>query len=120
MKKIIIKEDKERKLLETLLNEKATSNKVSIVVDFLNQNFKRADNTEMGEDGMLKSKPIVVWVDKHKSPIKPMTDEQLFYLLQNKFKNIYSDKKERDTFIKKIIKAWYYKKISKYGSILEY
>lgn len=119
MKKIILSENKEQKLFQNLLNEKASLDKVSIITNFLDRNFKRADTTEMDENGMVNSKPIVVWIDKHQNPVKMMTDVQLFYLLQEKYKNIIADKKERDTFLKKLIKAWYNKKISKYGSIIE-
>lgn len=121
MKKIIINEDIERKLFQKLINEKTTEiSKVSVVKDFLDKNFKRADTTEMNQEGMVESKPIVVWIDKHENPIKAMTDVQLFYLLQEKFKKLFADKNERDTFLKDMIKSWYHRKISKYGSILKH
>lgn len=119
MKTIIINENKERQLFQSLINEKMTIDKVSVVKDFLDKNFKRADTTELDDSGMVSSKPIVVWIDSHQNPVKTMTDEQLFYVLQEKFKNIIADKEERNSFLKKMLKAWYYNKISKYGSIIE-
>ena len=118
MKKIIISEHNERQLFQNILNEAMTLDKVSIIKDFLDRNFKRADTTEIDDKGMVNSKPLVVWIDKHENPVKTMTDVQLFYLLQEKYKNLFADKTERDTFLKKLIKAWYNKKISKYGTII--
>ena len=118
MKKIIISEKAECQLFQSLINEKQYVDRVSVVKDFLDKNFKRADITDMDEQGMVASKPIVVWIDAHQNPVKTMTDEQLYYVLQEKFKNIIADKNERNTFLKKLIKAWYYRKISKYGSII--
>lgn len=120
MKKIILNEKKEQTLFQNLINEAKYLDKVSIVKDFLDKNFKRADITDFDEKGMIHSNKIVVWVDMHDNPIKSMTDVQLFYLLQEKYKNIFANKTERDTFLKKLIKAWYNKKISKYGTIIEH
>ena len=41
-----------------------------------------------------------------------MNLEDLFWLLQDKFKNIKTDKKERDVFIWDTLKAWYLNKLN--------
>jgi hypothetical protein len=46
-----------------------------------------------------------------------MNAEQLFYLLQDKFKGLYSDTNKRDKLLKQIIKDWYKDKISKHGML---
>jgi hypothetical protein len=51
------------------------------------------------------------------NPIRNMNAEQLFYLLQDKFKNIYADTNKRDILLKQIIKDWYKDKISKHGML---
>jgi hypothetical protein len=50
-------------------------------------------------------------------PLKNMNAEQLFYLLQDKFKGLYADTNKRDKLLKQIIKDWYKDKISKHGML---
>ena len=47
--------------------------------------------------------------DKNKQPLKYMTDKELFYLMQDKFKTMYPDKSVRDNIIKQLIIQWYRK-----------
>ena len=49
-----------------------------------------------------------------------LSDVQLFYIIQDEFKNIISDKEARDNFLKQIIKDWYNKKISKNNTLTAY
>ena len=44
-----------------------------------------------------------------------MNDKQLFYLLQDRFKNLYDDKDVRDRLLIQILKDWFPKKITKDG-----
>ena len=67
---------------------------------------------ENGEYDIPSDKDVVV--PKRSSDnknVKPITDEELFYILQSKFKSIFNDSTKRDQFIKKVIPAWYYKRI---------
>lgn len=130
MKQIIISEDKEKKLIKTILKEESSGwgDKVSIVTDFLNKNFVKAVNSEIGEDGLPKNKGLVIMVDSYKQPLQYLSDTDLFYMVQDKFKNILpaDDDSEkpthlnRDKFLKQIIIDWYHNKISQYGNLTQY
>lgn len=116
--RIIINEHQEKIILQHIVNEATEySDKVLLVKKYLDDNFARADNCKMGEDGQPTTEKVVAWLDSYKQLIKTITDVQLFYVVQDKFKNIISNKEERDNFLKKVIKDWYNKRISKYGDL---
>lgn len=96
--------------------------KVRIVTDFLDNNFIKVARTAIGDNGFPETKGYVKMVDSYKNPINGnlMSDIQLFYLIQDKFKGIIVDKNERDKFLKQCIKDWYGRKVSKYGSLSKY
>jgi len=122
MKTIIIKESQENKIKESAVNEiyGGLGDKVKAVKDYLDNHFSRANATVMGKDGRPEIKQVVAWLDDYKQIIKTLTDVQLFYVIQDQFKNILSDKEERDKFIKQVIKDWYNHKISKNNSLSVY
>lgn len=118
--KIIIKETSEKALLKTLINENAFSEKVAVVKRFLDKDFLKATNSIIDDNGKPKNQGIVIWVDSFKQPKQYLSDVDLFYVVQNEFKNIISDTKERDKFLKQCIKDWYHNKISKYDNLSLY
>ena len=121
MKKVIITEDAERFLIKRILQESDYSAKVELVKKFLDKNFARGAYSSKNDDGTLQDSDIVVQLDSRHQPTKTiLSDVQLFYIVQNKFKNILSDKKERDGFLKRVIKDWYAHKIRKNGSLSKY
>ena len=122
MKKIIINESIERKLFEALINESlGYSNKVAIIKNYLDSNFIKADIEQLNKDGDLEKTKLVIMLDSQKQPTEHrLTLEQLYYKLQYKFKNILSDKKERNIFIWNTINDWYNNKISKYNNLSKY
>ena len=69
----------------------------------------------MGDDGYPKTVSVVAMLDGNGDIIRNLTDIQLFYLLQDRFKNITANKKHRDSFLKQIIKDWFYDKIKPSG-----
>ncbi len=123
MKKIIINEDKEHLLYEEAVIEEmfgGWGEKVKAVKDYLDNHFSRATATIFGDDGMPKTEKVVAWLDDYKQVVKTLTDVQLFYIIQDKFKNILPDKEERDKFIIQVLKDWYNHKISKNNSLSVY
>lgn len=123
MKKIIIDENKEYLLYEEAVIEEmfgGWGEKVKAVKDYLDKNFSRAISTIIGDDGKPKIQQVVAWLDDYKQIVKTITDVQLFYIIQDQFKNILSDKEERDKFLKQLIKDWYNHKISKNNSLSVY
>ena len=89
--------------------------KVLVVKKFLDNNFVRAAVPTIGNDGYSKTLLIVGMKGTDGQVIRNMYAQQLFDLLQDKFKNIYLDKQKRDNFLKRIMKDWYNKKITKDG-----
>ena len=123
MKKIIINESQESMLLEEAMIEEmfgGWGEKVKAVKDYLDKNFSRANATIFGKDGRPQVQEIVAWLDKYKQIVKTLTDVQLFYIIQDQFKNILPDKQERDKFIIQVLKDWYNHKISKNYSLSVY
>lgn len=103
------------------LIKESFSDKVNLIQNFLNKNFIRAKYTGEDEDGVLRNYPIVVQMDENGQPSKKsLTDQQLFYLLQNKFKTILPKEHGRDKFIIQVLKDWYGKKITKNGTLTKY
>jgi hypothetical protein len=123
MKKIIISEDKEHLLYEEAMLEEmfgGWGDKVKVIKDYLDKNFARAAATMFGEDGKPQIKQVVAWLDDYKQVVKTLTEVQLFYIIQDQFKKIISDKKERDKFLIQVLKDWYNNKITKNYSLSVY
>ena len=123
MKKIIISEDKEHLLYEEAMLEEmfgGWGDKVKSIKDYLDKNFARAAATMFGEDGKPQIKQVVAWLDDYKQVVKTLTEVQLFYIIQDQFKKIISDKKERDKFLIQALKDWYNNKITKNYSLSVY
>lgn len=130
MKQIIISESSEKKLIKSIIKEENTgwSDRVELVKDFLDKNFVKAVNSVIGDDGLPQSKGIVIMVDAYKQPLQYLSDTDLFYMVQDKFKNILpadsddenSSHNNRDKFLKQVIIDWYHNKISPYGSLTNY
>lgn len=110
-KVIIITESQRDKLIEQLIKEVNTQRvqKALMVKKFLDDNFKRADITKINDNGYAEAKPIVIYLDMHKQPIKKLSDEDLLDMLLDKFKNIMDDEKEKKDFLLNVMKAWYIK-----------
>jgi uncharacterized protein (DUF111 family) len=123
MKKIIISEDKEHLLYEEAMLEEmfgGWGDKVKAIKDYLDKNFARAAATMFGEDGKPQIKQVVAWLDDYKQVVKTLTEVQLFYIIQDQFKKIIYDKKERDKFLIQVLKDWYNNKITKNYSLSVY
>ena len=91
------------------------TNKVLLLTNYLDNNFVRAKVPIMGTDGYPSTKEIVGMKGTDGQIIRNMSAKQLFYLLQDKFKGIYDDKKKRDALIKQTMIDWYNRKVSKDG-----
>lgn len=116
--KVILTEEQERKLVKHLIKESYSyPDKVLLVKEFLDQHFSRATYDSEDDNGKPSEKQVVAWMNSSNEAVKTYTDVQLFEMLQEEFKTILSDTKERDEFLKKIIKAWYNNKIDDNGII---
>ena len=74
----------------------------------------------IGKDGQPENTEVVIMTGSNGKVLKTLSDVQLFYMVQERFKNILSDKNERDKFLKQVIKDWYAKKITKNGNLTKY
>lgn len=108
MKTIIISEEMERKLFQYYINEAISDGDIRMeVLKYLDGNFVRADKTILNKNGQQESAFLLIWLDKNKQPFQTITLEKAFWMLQDHFKTIKDDKKERDEFLWDTLKSWY-------------
>lgn len=103
-----------------IISESFYGDKIVACKKWLDDNFVKSDMAKMGEDGFPTTEKLVTMVDQYKNPLKSMTDVQLFYMMQERFKRMFGSKEERDRMLKQIIKDWYHNRISKYGCLTRY
>lgn len=116
-KKIIITEKQEQQLLEHLIVEQEfpiEPQKVLLVKSFLDKNFKRGNLSEFGDNGLPTNNPVVGLLHNGEV-VKNLTARQLFDVLEEEFKGMFSNKIQRSKFLAKVIQDWYANKISKEG-----
>lgn len=116
-KKIIITEQQEQVLLEHLIMEKTypiDPNKVLLVKAYLDKNFKKGKLAQFGDDGMPEGLSVAGMMSGG-NVVKNLTARQLFDVLENEFRGMFSDKIQRSKFLAQVIKDWYAGRISKEG-----
>lgn len=116
-KKIIITEAQEQKLLEYLIFETTypiEPNKVLLVKNYLDKNFKKGNLAEFGANGLPVNTPVVGLLNNGQV-VKNLNAKQLFDVLEDEFRGMFSDKIQRSKFLAQVIKDWYVNKISKEG-----
>ena len=116
-KKIIITEKQEQQLLEHLICEQTfpiDTNKVLLVKNYLDKHFKKGTLAEFGENGLPVNTPVVGLLNNGEV-VKNLTARQLYDILEDEFKGMYSNKIQLSKFIARVIKDWYANKISKDG-----
>ena len=117
VKKIKITEKQEQQLLEHLLIEQQfpiDPQKVLIVKDYLDKNFKRGNLAEFGSNGLPVNNPVVGLLNNGEV-VKNLTARQLFDVLEDEFRGMFSNKLQRSKFLAKVIQDCYANKISKEG-----
>lgn len=117
VKKIKITEKQEQQLLEHLLFEQQfpiDPQKVLIVKKYLDNNFKRGNIAEFGNNGLPVNNPVVGLLNNGEV-VKNLTARQLFDILEDEFRGMFSNKLQRSKFLAKVIQDWYANKITKDG-----
>jgi hypothetical protein len=111
VKRIIISEQAEKRLLERLINEATgyLGDKEDLVMDWLNRHFKaleidQQDNTSIP----VKGKAVSVLDTNGQITKRIISMEDAYYILQAKFKHILEDKKERNQFLWDTLHKWYH------------
>lgn len=119
--RIIVNEQKNKLLLKLMIQEEifGLSDKVLIVKKYLDDHYIKADIETLDDiSGDLKKEDLVIMLDSRKEPTEHrLSLEQLYYKIQDKYKNIISDKKERNMFLWQVINDWFKNKISKHGTL---
>lgn len=116
-KKIIITEKQEQQLLEHLIVEQEfpiEPQKVLLVKAYLDKHFKRGKLSEFGSNGLPVNTPVVGLLNNGEV-VKNLTARQLFDVLEDEFRGMFSNKIQRSKFLAKVIQDWYANKISKEG-----
>lgn len=116
-RKIIITEQQEQTLLEHLIMEKTypiDPNKVLVIKGYLDKNFKKGEISQFGSSGMPEGMSVVGIISGG-NVVKNLTAKQLFDVLEDEFRGMFSDKVQRSKFLAQVIKDWYAGRISKEG-----
>lgn len=119
-KKIIISEAMENELIDFILSEgffNPDPDKVLIVKKYLDNNFVKSAVPDVSTNGMPTTTNMVSLKDSSGQIVNTMTLNDLFYMIQEKFKNIVPDRNNRDKFLKQIINDWVKNKISREGGL---
>lgn len=117
-KKIIITEKQEQQLLEYLICEQTfpiNTKKVLVVKDYLDTYFKKGNLSKFGDDGFPVDEPVVGMKGSDGEVVKNLTARQLLDVLEDKFKDMFSNTIEQEKFLIQVMKDWYYNRISKEG-----
>ena len=133
MKRVIITEEQEKKLIKMLNEEtqvqqipvpKSTGkpysidpDKVLVVKKFLDNNFKKGNLERIGASGMPEKVRIVSMFASNGELLKSLYEEDLQDLLIDKFKNMFKDTVCRDLFMKQVMKDWFDNKIGVFGNL---
>ena len=110
MKTIILNENQISSLIKEILKEESIymGDKENIVKQWLDNHFKQMEMDIVGENGLPTKQKVVSILDTNKQLTKNIIDlKKLFFIIQTQFKNILSDKKERDEFLWKTLNKWY-------------
>ena len=89
--------------------------KVLIVKQFLDKNFKKGNAESLGANGMPCKVNIVGMLSSNGQVLRNLQFEELHDLLIDRFKNMFFDKDERDCFLKQVMNDWFNNKISVHG-----
>lgn len=115
-KKIFLTEKQEQQLLEYLIIEQRFTinpDDVLMVKEFLDANFKKGKLEEF-KDGVPGCTPIVGRLLNGKV-VQNLNARQLLDVLEDKYRNLYSNNVQRSKFLSKVLQDWYKGEISKEG-----
>jgi len=122
--KIIITEKQCKQLYKMMLQEEMgkqypySPEKVLVVKEYLDNNFKKGNLEGIGDDGMPSNTCIVAMINPQTGNVaQNMYDYQLLDLLIDKFQNMFVDEDERSKFLGQVMRDWYEDKIGLYGGL---
>lgn len=119
MKTIILTESQHKELVRKYLNESASypvnPEIVLMIKGFLDKTFNRVSVEQFDDNGKIVIMPLVAIMDSNGNAVKHYNDKDLFYYLEDEFKDTFTCDDERTCVLKQIIKDWYNKKITDNG-----
>ena len=117
--KVIISESLEKVLINSLLDEEYYPNyeKVLLVKSFLDKNFSIASVPDVSSNGLPTNSKVINILNNNKEVVSTINADNLFYMLQEKFKNIEKSPEDRDKFLKQVIKDWLNGRITMEGGL---
>ena len=110
MKTIILNEKQMSSIIKQIIKEESVymGDKEDIIKKWLDNHFKQMEMDIVGDNGLPTKQKVVSTLDTNKQLTKNIIDlNKLFFILQTQFKNILSDKKERDEFLWVTLNKWY-------------
>ena len=127
-KTLIITESQEQALVDYLKQEEQpivkkgkpytiNPDKVLIVKQFLDKNFKKGNAESLGSNGMPCKIDIVGQISSNGDVLRNLHIEELHDLLIDRFKNMFLDKDERNCFLKQVMNDWFNDKIGVFGTL---
>ena len=129
MKKIIITEEQVHALSNIISQNKQESlpeksgpyivnpENVLLVKKYLDTNFKKGQIENLGPDGFPAKLRIAGMLSSGGDIIQNLGETQLEDLLIEKFKNMFSDKIERQKFLHQVLQDWFNDKIGMFGNL---
>lgn len=99
--RIVITENQEKLLVKYLLSESEGEQNLE-VFKYINSLFRRTKY--INPNGLTpKEENIAVWIKTN----KPASKDMVFNVVQEKFKNLTSDRENRDSRLHDIVDAWF-------------
>ena len=122
MKTIILDEDKKNILVSKLIEESiGYTGKVKQVLSYLNKNFIKGSRAIKNSKGKICPQKVAIRIDYNRQSTNELiTIENVYYEIQEEFKNIITNKKMRNNFLWQLVNDWFNKKITKNGNLSNY
>lgn len=120
MAKIKINEATEKVIYDYFLTESfiPKADVVLKIKSYLDKNFARQYIDDV-EDGYPKKVYTVNMLSNEGQPLKTLEMPEFLMLLDDKFHGIIKNDNDRKTFLKQVIKDWFFKKISPSGILTQ-
>lgn len=107
---IILSENQEKKILSLIIKEEIVylGDKEKIVMDWLNKHFKPMEIQTNDSLSLPKLDKAVSVLDSYGQMTKQLKNlEEVYYIMQAKFKKILYNKQERNQFLWEVLNKWY-------------
>lgn len=107
-KRILFSESVLEKILKEASGEKfyPEAGKVLAVKKYLDSAFTRTSMSDIDNNGYPTQRRMAGMLDGNGEVVNTLSPKQLFFLIQDRFKNIYPNKEQRDRMLRQVVKDW--------------